>query len=138
MLLYSGILKRSIYEDKQTLGALVICHGAEPIFLCQTLELPWRNNEPFNSCIPLGKYQVERRHSPRYGNHWEILGVKDRDLILIHGGNFHRDTEGCVLVGKDLIDIDRDGYKDVTSSRTTMRHLNNVIEFNTWMLTVAD
>ena len=31
------------------------------------LELPWRGNEPYVSCIPEGLYDYEVRHSPRAG-----------------------------------------------------------------------
>ena len=66
----------------------------------QTLELPWLNNLKDKSCIPAGTYLCELRFSPVHNMKlfW-ITGVKDRDDVEIHWGNFARDTKGCVLVG---------------------------------------
>ena len=124
---YRAYLVRLDSDDKQTLGALTVYCGTDKVFECKTLELPWLNNKPFKSCIPKGEYKVKYRHSETYGHHWIVQDVEDRDLILIHFGNFHRDTEGCICVGRDYRDIDSDGYRDVTSSKVTMRALNNAI-----------
>lgn len=125
---YVATLTRLVGEDKQTLGALNLYSGTDLIFHCKTLELQWNDNKPFASCIPKGTYRVKRRESETYGEHWHILDVEGRDLILIHAGNYHRDTEGCVIVGREHLDIDGDGYRDVTSSRKTMRELNNALQ----------
>ena len=134
---YVAYLHRLQEDDKQTLGALVAYCGTEQIFSCKTLELPWLNNQPFISCIPKGEYVAQKRFSDTYGWHWHIKDVDSRYLILVHAGNFHRDTEGCVCVGRDHVDIDNDGYKDVTSSKATMRALNNAIPVNQFKLIVA-
>lgn len=133
---YVAYIHRLQQDDKQTLGAFVAYCGTEQIFSCKTLELPWRNNQPFISRIPSGVYTAERRYSETYGNHWIIKDVKGRSLILIHAGNFHRDTEGCVCIGRDHVDIDNDGYRDVTSSKATLRALNNAIPVNHFKLVV--
>lgn len=125
---YVGTLTRLEYEDKQTLGALEIYCGTDKVFSCKTLELAWNDNKPFESCIPKGTYKVKTRSSDTYREHWHILDVEGRDLILIHAGNYHRDTEGCVIVGREHLDIDGDGYRDVTRSRKTMRELNNALQ----------
>jgi hypothetical protein len=66
----------------------------------QTLELPWENNVKDKSCIPAGTYLCELRFSPVHNMKlfW-ITGVKDREDVEIHWGNFARDTKGCVLLG---------------------------------------
>ena len=133
---YVGYLHRLQHEDKQTLGSLVIYCGTEIVFTCKTLELPWKQNKQFISRIPSGVYQVKQRHSDTYGLHWHVQNVKDRDLILIHAGNYHQDTEGCICVGRDHIDINGDGYRDTTSSKQTMRALNNAIPVNHYKLVV--
>ena len=133
---YRGFIHRLDSDDKQTLGALVIYCGTDKVFECKTLELAWRDNKPFESCIPAGTYTVERRYSDTYGDHWILRDVEGRSLILIHHGNFHRDTEGCICVGRDYYDLDHDGYRDVTSSKATMRALNNAITVNKFKLTV--
>lgn len=117
------VLTRLVYEKEQTLGFL--WDGLDK--LACTLELEWADNEKRISCIPKGIYKVVKRHSAKYGNHFHILDVPDRDYILIHFGNFHRDILGCVLVGFTHSDIDGDGYRDVTSSRSKMEELNDLL-----------
>ena len=133
---YTAYLHRIQEDSKQTLGALIAYCGTDMIFNCKTLELPWRSNQRNVSRIPSGVYVVRKRYSDTYGNHWHITDVYKRDLILIHNGNFHYSTEGCVCVGKDHIDINNDGYKDVTNSKKTMRALNNAIPVNQFKLLV--
>ena len=133
---YRAVLVRLDSDDKQTLGALTVYCGTDKVFECKTLELPWLDNKPFKSCIPAEHYLVKYRQSETYDDHWILKDVEDRDLILIHHGNFHRDTEGCICVGRDYYDIDRDGYRDVTSSKATMRALNNAIQATQFKLTI--
>jgi hypothetical protein len=115
-------------DDKQTLGEMVY----KGKVVAKTLELAWRNNDRRVSCIPAGIYSVVRRYTSKYGNHFHILNVKDRDMILIHKGNFHFHSLGCIIVGKDHVDLNYDGYKDVTSSKDKMIELNRLlpIEFD--------
>ncbi len=81
------------------------------------------NNKRKVSCIPKGTYTVVKRKSPKYGSHFHITNVPNRDMILIHLGNYFTDILGCVLVGKALTDLNKDGYHDVTSSKDTMKSL---------------
>ena len=113
------ILKRTLHQDKQTLGEMVIAGK-----VIKTLELPEKNNAPQISCIPQGTYAVIKRNSPKYGDHFHILDVPGRSAILIHHGNYHTDIRGCILVGFGHSDINKDGYLDVTSSRDAMKWLN--------------
>lgn len=87
-------LKRAFEVDGATLGVL-----AAPGIELLTLELPWRNNEKLRSCIPLGKYLIQRHRSPNFGECFEVIGVPNRDDILFHAGNVPSDTHGCILLG---------------------------------------
>lgn len=123
-----AVLKREEGNPKQTPG--VFTHGK---FSCKTLELPWLDNKRQISCIPKGEYVVEKRKSARYGEHFWIKNVKDRDMILIHFGNFAYNTKespdgkdapdilGCVLVGDGYKDINSDGVVDIVNSKNTLR-----------------
>lgn len=93
---------------------------------CATLELPWKNNQQRISCIPSGKYRVIPRHSVRFGNHLHITGVPGRSYILIHVGNYTKDIEGCILVGKKHLDLNGDGITDLNHSRITMNELLDI------------
>ena len=99
------IIQRFRYRDDQTEGNLYVLDGQNISFKCKTLELPWLNNRYRISCIPQGIYNVKKRYSEDYGNHFHIQDVPERDMILIHHGNYKQDTLGCVLVGKKHIDI---------------------------------
>lgn len=119
-----AVITRGASDEKQTLGTLELYEPTgKKVFECKTLELPWLNNTRQKSCIPTGLYKVTARTSPKYGLHYFINNVRNRDMILIHHGNYHTDILGCVLVGAAHRDINADGRKDVTSSKVTMKKL---------------
>lgn len=118
---------RKKHQDKQTLGSMLVLDGHETVFECKTLELPWKDNQRRVSCIPTGRYAVKKRWSKKFKHHFHIQGVDGRDWILIHSGNYHTQILGCVLVGASHVDINNDGYKDVTSSGKTMKKLLDVM-----------
>jgi len=109
-----------VKEDKvQTLGEMIF----EGQVIAKTLELPYKSNQFRVSCIPLGCYTVVRRRSAKFGNHFHILDVPGRDYILIHNANYYWNLLGCIGVGKEHRDINKDGYLDITDSKTTMTKL---------------
>lgn len=120
-------LKRQEYYDKQTLGTLTIFEEDKKLYECKTLELEEDINAQRDDCIPKGVYKVVKRNSAKYGDHFHVLDVPNRSMILIHNANYHRQLLGCIAVGKAHLDIDGDGYKDVTSSKQTMKELNEVL-----------
>lgn len=72
-------------------------------FQCYTIELPWRNNEPQHSCIPVGRYRLQMRYSLKHKTHLILEGVKDRALILIHpANNALKELKGCIAPVSDL------------------------------------
>ena len=122
------VIDRIDQNDYQTEGFLRVYEGERLVFDCKTLELPWRNNQRRISRIPDGRYQAILHHSPRFGESIWIQGVPNRSEILIHLGNYNRDTLGCILVGSDFADIDGDGQYDVIASRQTMLKLFDTIQ----------
>jgi len=116
-------------EDKyQTLAKFfVLDHCELELFSGYILELPDKDNKTSISRIPQGSYTCVKRNSPKYSDHFHVLDVEKRSYILIHHGNYNTDTRGCLLPGKDLIDINGDGLKDVTSSKKTMAKLNELL-----------
>lgn len=117
----NSVLVRIVETGKFTQGRLYLYNGeAEQLFSCCTLELPWLENEKNISCIPAGNYHIRQRYSYRFRDHWHVENVPDRSMILIHSGNYTRDTHGCVLVGRVFTDMDQDGIPDVTHSRSTL------------------
>ena len=118
------VITRDKLEDVQTIGTLVLKDDeGNKLFMCKTLELPWNENKRNESCIPLGNYKVVARQSAKYNKHYHIQDVPGRSFVLIHIGNFNTQTKGCILVGEKLADLNADGYKDVTNSKTTLQKL---------------
>ena len=65
--------------------------------ICFTIELPWLNNEPSVSCIPEGRYELEKYFSAHLGNHLHVKAVANRSLIMIHAANDARkELKGCI------------------------------------------
>ena len=91
-------LQRDYHGADCTLGQLLRDDGSP---MCQTLELPWRDNHAQVSCIPAGQYTCALKFSPSHGYevYW-INGVPNRGAIEIHVGNTAADSKGCVLVGQ--------------------------------------
>ena len=68
-----------------------------------TIEKPWKDNQPYVSCIPEGYYRLGRRNSPRFGpNVWEVLEVPNRTHILLHVANTADDVVGCIGLGSSV------------------------------------
>lgn len=112
----------------QTLGEMIVyddCYNE--IYDCNCLELPDRDNKVGVSRIPAGVYDVVKRNSPKYGDHFLVKNVKNRSWILIHSGNTYKQTRGCILPGKGLGYVDSDRMLDVTYSKDTMKELNDIL-----------
>ena len=97
------ILNRFLYDSKATVGTLEI--GDRKFF---TLELPWNKNKKGESCIPCGAYMIkphgwEDDTQVKFKKTWELRNVPNRKHILIHIGNYTKDTDGCILVGTGVI-----------------------------------
>jgi hypothetical protein len=73
-----------------------------------TLELPYLDNEKKKS-------RNRRAGNLKLAVTFEVLAVPNRDGILLHPGNLPRDTEGCILIGKGLGDVE--GLPGITSSK---------------------
>lgn len=92
-----------------------------------TVEPQWQYNARGVSCIPAGEYRMEMRNSPtvaktsgyEFSRGWEITGVPDRSLIMIHPGNWASNSNGCILVGRAHAVIR--GKPGVTASRAAFK-----------------
>lgn len=123
-------LHRSYCWSHGTWGVLTLPDGSE----LATLELPWRGNARGESCIPEGVYQMAMRDSPvverssggEFCRGWEIQGVPGRTFIMLHPGNWIRDSDGCVLVGTKHAIID--GAIAVQHSRQAFRQFMRAME----------
>lgn len=90
-------LERFAYGPSATLGRLILDST-----ILYTIERPWLDNTPFQSCIPEGTYPVRKYSSQKYPDVWEICDVPERSHILIHAANYAKDVQGCIGVGMEL------------------------------------
>jgi len=97
-------LVRDTFTGITTIGKLYI----NGVFECYTLEDKDRYLEihPHDkidhvSAIPRGIYKVELRYSPHFKAITpHLIDVNGFAYVLIHWGNYAKDTDGCILVGK--------------------------------------
>jgi len=81
------------YFPEGTNGTLE-CEGK---VICKTIELPWKENQKKVSCIPEGKYLLQKRYSGKFKWHIEITNVTNRTLILFHpANNAIKELNGCI------------------------------------------
>lgn len=118
------ILTRISDDGLQTVGKLELFDQSGNLLLAfDTLELPYKYNQRRVSCINQGVYIIRRHYSIRHGNCFALLNVQGRDNILIHTGNFNKDTKGCILIGHGYKDLDNDNEKDLLNSKVALNNL---------------
>ncbi|WP_299664694.1 DUF5675 family protein [uncultured Polaribacter sp.] len=93
-------LERSYFKEG-TNGTLFVADQsfdlAQDKFICQTIELPWKDNQRSISCIPEGTYEILPRTSAKFKKHFMLKDVSNRTLILIHPANHaKRELRGCI------------------------------------------
>lgn len=93
-----------------TLGTLsVLDEDGIEMFFCYTLEPSGESTTERNQDkrIPTGSYGILWHNSPKFGRklpHLHNKEVPKDRYILIHSGNYPKDTEGCILVGLRFTD----------------------------------
>lgn len=81
------------------------------IMLSYCIELPWKDNRRRVSCIPEGSYDLAIRVSEKFGQHLLVVGVPNRDLILLHPANVAlRELAGCISPVMELTGIGEGRY----------------------------
>lgn len=100
------VLDRLWKKEGYIIGNLSYCGR----FVCNTLEDQWRDyahgeqKVPGVSAIPAGRYEVQMTYSPKFKRMMPLLmNVPQFVGVRIHSGNTKEDTEGCILVGKNLV-----------------------------------
>lgn len=106
------LLERKYLKSNYTIGNLSI-NGK---FFCNTLEDKNRDlnkNGRFDNgeqkvyaqtCIPFGTYEIKMTYAPKFKRELPWLqNVPSFTGILIHRGNTHEHSAGCILVGENKI-----------------------------------
>ena len=111
---------RKVYTDTTTTGEMYL-NGE---FFCYTLEdvvRPRGIKIKGHTAIQAGTYEVVVTMSNRFKRMMPL--IKEVPMfkgIRIHGGNTHKNTEGCILVAKNLIS---DEKIQGTMERPLTKHL---------------
>jgi hypothetical protein len=117
----------------------------------QSLEQPWRDNKPYQSCVPPGIYELRPYSSPKYGDcyimvnedlnvyefeHSEGRPADGRFLCLfVHKGNWVRNFKGCVGAGFDYLENE----DMITSTKKACEQVNKaVIQEGSYKLEIID
>jgi len=123
------VIHRDLHEREQTLGVCYVKDECdEVIFKSECIERGWKDNQKRISCIPPGRYPVRLEYSSRFKKAlYEIYNVPNRSECKFHSANYARQLNGCIALGQKRIDIDGDGFRDVTNSRKTMGMFHNAL-----------
>ena len=103
-------LKRNQFGTNSTIGALSVDGASE----CVTLEPTDRHLEinpgakiQNETAIPRGTYTLVKHFSPHFNRFVPMLNnVPNYSTVYIHWGNTHVDTDGCIICGTEVINID--------------------------------
>ena len=111
-----------------TIGNFRIIYDDSVIFSCYSLEQPWLSNAPFESCIPVGLYEVKLGmfHTGGYESYEILTPDSPRSGIKIHIGNTIKDVLGCILVG-DAVTRYSNGMLGVLASEDTFNKFMQVM-----------
>lgn len=121
------LLIRDTFTDDTTLGKLYVNEE----FFCHTLEDAVRDygvKVHGDTAIPRGEYKVNVSRSSEFNRLMPMVYTEDNGYelvnggisfkgIRIHGGNTHKNTEGCILVAHNRINdkrIQGTAEKDLT------------------------
>ena len=117
-------INRCIKTDKNTLGFVTLTNQrGKIIFNSVSLELPFLENKKQISCIPTGTYRAIKTKSQSKGEVLMLKQVPNRTSILVHVGNYSKDTLGCILLGRNIEFSEGTNEHYITQSRLTMSSL---------------
>jgi len=106
-------------------------------------ELPWLDNAPGKSCIPVGTYECHYTYSPSFKrNLYLVGGVSSRSGIRIHPANFmgtsplRCDLLGCIALGTRFGTMD--GQKALILSTPALTEFELTMEYKPFLLEITN
>ena len=122
------VLQRTYYTNG-THGTILV----DGIPVCETIELPWLNNQRQVSCIPEGSYMLRKRFNQKFKWHLALEAVKGRSGILIHPANdAKKELLGCIAPVLYHTGIGKGVYSR-RSLDVLLKKLNGVLETREWI-----
>lgn len=124
------LVKRQSDNGIETLGdMLIVSETGATVFKCETLELPYKDNQKMISCIPKGVYHCEKVGASANipYDHIAITNVPNRSGVCIHKANYVTQLRGCIAVGEKEVDINGDGTTDISNSGKTFQKLMSLL-----------
>lgn len=151
------ILQRHPSGLVNTKGRLTVyADNGKPRAEFDTLELAWRDNKPFVSCIPAGNYMIQPYTSKKFKKCLIVNDVESRTGILFHAANYANSDEeqkridvsgyipkfselqGCIAPGTGYSDINMPGIDYILNSRMSMNGLLTLLGDNKHQLEVKN
>lgn len=139
MVEFELFVRRSLLTEETTVSDVFFIEPSTPgpvMRACYFLEDRFRAltepKVPGKTCIPLGRYPLtiepspayQGRPMPRLHNVQGPNGEQRFDGVLIHPGNFERDTRGCQLPGDSFAE---DGSPDRMKVTNSVRTFEGVV-----------
>ncbi len=122
-------VRRQQQHGKTTLGKLTINGITKSWFV---LEPGGPDSETAGSDqrIKAGTYQILPYSSKKYSGVYELQKIPGRSKILIHAGNYHENTESCLMPGKNW-GVSEEKHYYVTDSKKALKEIFSAIESST-------
>jgi hypothetical protein len=124
-------------KEKREDGIFSVLSNELGSVIAMTLEHSY-DNEPK---IPNGSFVCVRGQHRLNGmtedfTTFEITGVEGHSNLLFHWGNYNKDSEGCILLGQNIV-TSSDGTEMITNSRATFAKFMEIQEgLDSFLLTV--
>lgn len=88
--------------------------------VCHTIELPWLENMHNVSCIPEGRYALQKRFTVKRQEHLVLRDVPNRSHILIHPANYAlEELQGCIAPVTTLLSAGRGLHSRLATEKLT-------------------
>lgn len=130
-------LTRIKQKGSTTLGKLTIDGVNKSWFVLEPAGLD-SEIEGSDRRIKAGTYQLLPYSSAKYPNVYELQNVPGRTFILIHAGNYHQDTLGCLMLGKQW-GIVKDSHYYVDNSKYALKEIfAEISKFNGAIINISN
>jgi len=122
-------IKRHYYDDYTHSQAIVINKATDNIIVQHhMLEIPYKENKKFVSCIPEGVYCAEKFVHEKWGTAAHLKFVPNRSEICIHPANWLNEISGCMAPGMTFVHGKNIKEAHVNHSRNALKAILSNLE----------